>query len=147
VVQGLGIGFVFSPLTAVTFASLAPRHRNEGTALFSLVRSIGSSIGISVVVSQLAHNIQANHAALSEHVDPTRLPLRLAIEAGTWQLDTVEGLAALDAEVTRQATMIAFLQDFRLMMWVSLAAMPLVLLLRRPPAARGPDATPAAAVD
>ncbi|RPH44619.1 MAG: DHA2 family efflux MFS transporter permease subunit [Burkholderiales bacterium] len=138
IVQGLGIGFVFPPLTTITFASLAPRDRNEGTALFSLVRNIGSSVGISVVVSALSHNIRANHAALAEHIDASSLPLRLAIESGAWRLDTPEGLAALDAEVTRQATTIAFLQDFRLMMWVCLAAMPLVLLLRRPVSSPAP---------
>ena len=100
--------------------------------MFSLVRNIGSSVGISVVVSALSHNIRANHAALAEHIDDSSLPLRLAIESGAWRLDTPEGLAAIDAEVTRQATTIAFLQDFRLMMWVCIAAMPLVLLLRRP---------------
>jgi DHA2 family multidrug resistance protein len=132
VVQGLGIGFVFPPLTTVTFASLAPRDRNEGAAMFSLVRNIGSSVGISVVISALSHNARANHAVLAEHIDTSSLPLRLAIEAGVWRLDTPEGLATLDAELTRQATTLAFLQDFRLMMWVCIAAMPLVLLLRRP---------------
>ena len=131
-VQGLGMGLVFPSLTAVTFASLAPRHRNEGTALFSLVRNIGSSIGISIVVSLLARNTQANHAALASHIDPSGLALRLAVEAGAWRLDTPEGLAALDAEITRQAVSIAYLQDFRLMMWISLGTLPLVLLLRRP---------------
>jgi DHA2 family multidrug resistance protein len=131
-VQGLGVGLVFPSLTAVTFASLAPRHRNEGTALFSLVRNIGSSIGISIVVSLLARNTQANHAALASHIDPSGLALRLAVEAGAWRLDTPEGLAAIDAEVTRQAVSMAYLQDFRLMMWISLGTLPLVLLLRRP---------------
>jgi DHA2 family multidrug resistance protein len=132
-VQGLGLGLVFPALTAVTFESLAPRHRNEGSALFSLVRSIGSSIGISIVVTALSRNTRANHAALAEHIDASRLPLRLAIEAGTWRIDTPQGLAALEAEVARQASTIAFLQDFRLMMWVSLATIPLVLLVRRSP--------------
>jgi DHA2 family multidrug resistance protein len=145
VIQGLGIGFVFPPLTTVAFASLAPRDRNEGAAMFSLVRNIGSSVGISVVVSALSHNIRANRAALAEHIDDSSLPLRLAIESGAWRLDTPEGLAAIDAELTRQATTIAFLQDFRLMMWVCIAAMPLVLLLRRPLSARAPGQ--AAAID
>jgi DHA2 family multidrug resistance protein len=131
-VQGLGVGLVFPSLTAVTFASLAPRHRNEGTALFSLTRNIGSSIGISIVVSLLAHNLQANYAALAWYIDPSSLPLRLAIEAGVWRLDTPEGLAAVDAELSRQALSIAYLQDFRLMMWISLGTLPLLLMLRRP---------------
>jgi DHA2 family multidrug resistance protein len=134
VVQGLGIGFVFPPLTAVTFASLAPRHRNEGTAMFSLVRNLGSSVGISIVVSALSRNTRIEHAALAGSIDPSGLPLRLAIEAGAWRVDVPEGLAAIEAEVARQAATIAFLQDFRLMMWVCIATMPLVLLLRRPDA-------------
>jgi DHA2 family multidrug resistance protein len=141
VVQGLGIGFVFPPLTAVTFASLAPRLRNEGTAMFSLVRNLGSSVGISVVVSALSRNTRIEHAAIAGSIDPSGLPLRLAIEAGAWRIDVPEGLAAIEAEVARQAATIAFLQDFRLMMWVCVATMPLVLLLGRP----GTRARPAAA--
>jgi DHA2 family multidrug resistance protein len=146
IVQGLGIGFVFPPLTAVTFASLAPRHRNEGTAMFSLVRNIGSSVGISVVVSALSRNTRIEHAALAGSIDPFGLPLRLAIESGAWRVDVPEGLAAIEAEVARQAATIAFLQDFRLMMWVCIATMPLVLLLRRPDAS-GPAAARVAAAD
>jgi len=133
-VQGLGIGFVFPPLTAITFSSLAPRLRNEGAALLSLTRSLGSSVGISIVVSMLSRNTRINHAALAEHVDPSRLPLRLAVESGAWRLDTAEGLAAVQAEVARQAATIAFLQDFRMMAWVCVATAPLVLLMRRPAA-------------
>ena len=132
--QGLGMGFVFPPLTALAFESLAPRLRNDGTAIFSLVRNLGSSIGVSVVVTALVRNTQANHAALAPHIDPASLPLRLAIESGAWRIDTPQGLAQIEAEVVRQATTIAFLQDFRLMTWVCIAAMPLVPLLRRPPA-------------
>jgi DHA2 family multidrug resistance protein len=145
IVQGLGIGFVFPPLTTVAFASLAPDNRNEGTAMFSLVRNIGSSIGISIVVSALSHTARVERAALAEHIEASSLPLRLAIEAGTVALDSPEGLAALDGELTRQATTLAFLHDFRLMMWVCLAAMPLVLLLRRPVSA--PPPRRAAALD
>ena len=85
-----------------------------------------------MVVSALSHNIRANHAALAEHIDESSLPLRLAIESGAWQLDSPEGLAGVHAEVLRQATLLAVLQDFRLMTWVSLAALPLLLLMRRP---------------
>ena len=144
VVQGLGIGFVFPPLTAASFASLAPRHRTEGTALFSLVRNIGSSVGISVVVSALSRNSRTEHAALAAAIDPSGLPLRLALESGLWRIDGPEGLAAIEAEVARQAAGIAFLQDFRLMMWICVATMPLVLLLRRPERASPPVHAPTA---
>jgi DHA2 family multidrug resistance protein len=132
IVQGLGIGFVFPPLTAVAFSSLSASHRNEGTALFSLVRNIGSSVGISIVVSALSRNTRIEHAALAASIHASDLPTRLALETGAWRIDAPEGLAAIDAEIARQAATIAFLQDFRLMAWVCLASMPLVLLLRRP---------------
>jgi MFS transporter, DHA2 family, multidrug resistance protein len=133
VIQGLGLGFIFVPLSTITFASLAPRYRNEGTALFSLMRNIGSSIGISVVITKLSQNLQANHAALADYINPFNLALRGAVESGVYDLNTAQGLAAINGEVTRQAATLAYLQDFRLMMWITLAAVPLILLLRAPP--------------
>jgi MFS transporter, DHA2 family, multidrug resistance protein len=130
--QGLGLGFIFVPLSTVTFSSLAPRYRNEGTSLFSLARNIGSSIGISLVITYLAQRTQINHAAFADFLSPFNLPLRQAVEAGAIDLSTSQGLSMLNAEVNRQAATLAYLQDFRLMMWVTLAATPLLLLLRAP---------------
>jgi MFS transporter, DHA2 family, multidrug resistance protein len=127
ITQGLGLGFIFVPLSTITFTTLAQRYRNEGTAMFSLMRNIGSSIGISVVMTLLAQNTQANHGLLSESITPFR-PLLQFPDA--WNPATIAGLAALNNEVSRQAAAIAYLQDFRLMMVVVLAAVPLLLLLR-----------------
>ena len=132
ITQGLGLGFIFVPLSTITFATLAPRYRNEGTALFSLMRNLGSSIGISVVITYLAQRTQANHAAFADYINPFNLALRQAVEAGAYNLTTPEGLAAINGEVTRQAATLAYLQDFRLMMWITLAAIPLIILLRTP---------------
>ncbi|MGA9163312.1 MAG: DHA2 family efflux MFS transporter permease subunit [Thiobacillus sp.] len=132
VTQGLGLGFIFVPLSTITFISLAARYRNEGTALFSLMRNIGSSIGISVVMTYLAQRTQANHAAFADYINPFNLALRQATEAGVYNLSTPQGLAAINGEVTRQAAMLAYLQDYRLMMWITLIAIPLVVLLRAP---------------
>lgn len=132
ITQGLGLGFIFVPLSTITFATLAPRYRNEGTALFSLMRNIGSSIGISVVITYLSRNTQVNHAAFADYINPFNLALRQAVEAGAYNLTTPEGLAAINGEVTRQAATLAYLQDFRLMMWITLAAIPLIVLLRAP---------------
>jgi DHA2 family multidrug resistance protein len=132
VTQGFGLGFIFVPLSTITFASLAARYRNEGTALFSLMRNIGSSIGISVVMTYLAQRTQANHAAFADYINPFNLALRQAVEAGAYNLTPPQGLAAINSEVTRQAAMLAYLQDFRLMMWITLIAIPLVVLLRAP---------------
>src|SRR5690606_10816856 len=97
--QGLGLGFLFVPLSTISFGTLAPRYRNEGTALFSLMRNLGSSIGISTVITLLAHNTRANRAAFAEYIDPARLALRQAIESGAIELTTPGGLALIDAEV------------------------------------------------
>jgi MFS transporter, DHA2 family, multidrug resistance protein len=130
--QGLGLGFVFVPLSTTTFSTLAPEHRTQGTALFALMRNLGSSIGISLVIFLLTRNTQVVHAELAEHVTPFNELLRAQGVAGFWNMALPSGVAALNEEVTRQATMIAYIDDFRAMTMVAFAAMPLVLFLRRP---------------
>ncbi|RYZ89327.1 MAG: DHA2 family efflux MFS transporter permease subunit, partial [Moraxellaceae bacterium] len=132
-VQGFGLGFVFVPLSAIAFSTLDQRYRNEGTALFSLTRNIGSSIGISVVISQLQQNIQKNHAEFADYITPFSLPLKQAMQDGIWNIHTTQGLVALNGELTRQAATLGYLQDFRLMMWITLSALPLIVFLKPPP--------------
>jgi DHA2 family multidrug resistance protein len=132
VIQGVGLGFIFVPLSAITFATLAPRYRNEGTAMFSLIRNIGSSIGISVVMTVLGREAQVNHAGLSESITPFQAALHGPGVPAIWSLSTDVGLLALNGEVSRQALTIAYLNDFRFMMYATLAAAPLLLLLRPP---------------
>ena len=133
VIQGFGLGFVFVPMTTISFSTLAAQYRNDGTALFSLMRNLGSSIGISIVISQLSRNTQGNHAALAQFIDPFRFAIRQAVETGVVRLDSAAGLTAINALVTRQAAMLAYLQDFRFMMWIGLCSVPLIFLLRAPP--------------
>jgi DHA2 family multidrug resistance protein len=128
VLQGLGTGFVYVPLAAATFATLTPALRNEGTAIFSLTRNVGSSIGISVVNTLLTRNTQTMHATLGEHVNRYSSVLRAQMPDGVPNLRTVAGL---NATVTEQAAMIAYNNDFKLMLLLSLAAIPLVFLLRK----------------
>ncbi|MDH4553942.1 DHA2 family efflux MFS transporter permease subunit [Pseudomonas sp. BN417] len=139
VVQGFGLGLIFVPLSTLTFSTLAPRYRNDGTALYSLMRNVGSGIGISLVISYLAQRTQINHAVFTDFITPFSQALTQATESGAYDLSSAAGLLALDAEVTRQAAILAYLQDFRLMMFVTLASLPLLLLLRKPPTA---SATP-----
>jgi DHA2 family multidrug resistance protein len=131
IIQGFGLGFIFVPLSTITFATLAPEFRTQGTALFSLVRNIGSSIGISLVIFLLGRNTQVMHTELVQHVTPFNDALQNGGPSRIWNLATAAGRDALNAEITRQATIIAFNDDFKLMMIVALTALPLVLLLRR----------------
>ncbi|HTD74967.1 MAG TPA: DHA2 family efflux MFS transporter permease subunit [Steroidobacteraceae bacterium] len=128
ILQGLGTGFVYVPLAAATFATLIPTLRDEGTALFSLTRNLGSSIGISVVNTLLTRNTQIMHATLGEHVNRYSPVLRAQMPDGAPSLRTMAGL---NATVTEQAAMIAYNNDFKLMLLLSLAAIPLVFLLRK----------------
>jgi DHA2 family multidrug resistance protein len=88
------------------------------------------SISVSIVITQLARATQAEHARLVEFLNPFSLPLRGAVESGAIDTTTPQGLALLNAEVTRQAAALAYVQNFRLMMWITIASAPLVLLLR-----------------
>lgn len=143
VVQGVGLGFIYVPLTTLTFSTLAAHYRNDGTAMFSLIRNLGSSIGIAMVFTILSRHTQANHAAIADQMTPFRDALQAPFLPGSWNWHLPTGLAALNEEVTRQAAMIAFLNDFTLMMWLSLASVPLLLLLKSDVKTRPANAGPA----
>lgn len=119
-IQGFGVGLAYVPISTVAFSSLPRSLRNEGTAFFNLQRNIGSAIGISVVQTLLTRNTQIVHEAFSGHVtpysgiDPYSLP----------------GLATLNHMITNQAAMIAYLDDYKLMMVLTLAVIPLLVVLR-----------------
>ncbi len=130
-VQGAGLGFLFVPLTTVTFATLAPAQRAEATGLYNLSRNVGSSIGISVVSYLLTRNGQINHATIASHVTATNHGFNNSAVLHAMSPWTAGGRAALDQVVQMQAAIISYIDDFKLMMILSLAAIPLVLLLRR----------------
>lgn len=134
--QGVGLGFLFVPLTSLTFATLPQRYTTEGTVMFSLTRNIGASIGISIIIAMLARSTQMNHAYIAEFVTPFHQAMQALPQY--WDPETVSGMMALNAEVTRQAAFIGYMNSFRMMMWISLAVLPLLALFRLPdrPAAR-----------
>jgi len=132
IVQGLGIGLVFPPLSTLTFATLPAQLRTEAAGLFSLMRNIGASVGISVVETLLARSIQINHAELAEHVNPYSAALRALPANSLWSMHTAIGQAMLNDEINRQASMMAYIGDFKFMMVVTLLVVPLLFLLRNP---------------
>jgi len=127
IVQGLGLGFVFVPVTTIAYSTLPPKARTEAASIYSLVRNIGSSIGISIVITLLVRYTQVNHAEIASRITPFEghgpgVPL--------WDTQSTHGLIALNAEISRQAAAIGFINDFRLMMWMVLVTVPLILLLK-----------------
>ncbi len=131
-VQGAGLGFLFVPLTTVAFATLPAHMRGEGTGLYNLSRNIGSSAGISVVTALISENVQVNHSELAAYITPYNAAL--ANPAVRQQINpmTSTGQSILDGMVNSQANVIAYIDDFKLLMIMSIIAMPLLVLLRKP---------------
>jgi DHA2 family multidrug resistance protein len=140
-VQGVGLGCLWVPLSALAFATLPVAKRTEAASVFSLIRNIGSSIGIAVVESMLTQNAQISHASLAAQITPFNTALQTPAAQQFWSIHTTAGLAALNQEITRQATMISYNDDYKMMMIVALCSMPLLLLLRRPGRPDKPDAS------
>ena len=132
VVQGLGLGLIFVPLQSLAFETLAPKMRTTAAALLNLSRNIGGSVGISVVSAQLVRMTQVAHADLATQITQQTIPT-----ASPEMLQTIgpvagpAALAIINAEITRQAVFIAYLDDFKLMMIVTFAVLPLLLLMKR----------------
>jgi MFS transporter, DHA2 family, multidrug resistance protein len=133
IIQGVGLGFIFVPLSVVTLSTLAPERRAEGAGLYSLSRNIGSSIGISVVNSLLTRNTQVNHAEIARSVTSVNRAFEDLTITQFWDPVSAAGRAALDAMVTQQAQIIAYMDDYKLLMIATLAAIPLLIIFRKPP--------------
>ena len=131
VIQGIGLGFLFVPLSAVTLSTLPTEQRTEGAGLYSLSRNIGSGIGISVVNSLLTRNTQVNHAEIAQHVTAVNRVFEDPMIARFWNPFTAAGRAALDALVMRQAEIIAYIDDYKLLMIATIAVVPLLIVFNR----------------
>jgi DHA2 family multidrug resistance protein len=131
VVQGAGLGFLFVPLSAATLSTLPLDVRTEGAGLYNLSRNIGSSVGISVVNSLLTRNTQANHAAIAPSVSAINRGFENPAIAHAWDPLTAAGRAALDAVITRQAQIIAYIDDYKLLMIATLAVFPLLMVFKK----------------
>jgi DHA2 family multidrug resistance protein len=128
--QGAGIGLVAIPMMVVGFSSLPPALRTDAAAVFSLLRNVSGSIGIAICTALVARNLQVSHSELGGHVTMQSMPFlddRLIQQLGRAG-GTVAAL--VDAEVNRQALMIAYVNDFWMMMWGAVIISPMVLLLR-----------------
>jgi DHA2 family multidrug resistance protein len=141
VVQGAGLGFLFVPLSSATLATLPPDQRTEGAGIYNLSRNIGSSVGISVVTSLLTQNTQANHADIAQHITAVNRQFDNPAIAHMLSPVTGAGRAALDAIVAQQAQIIAYIDDYKLLMIATLAAVLLLVVFKKPSAGGGADHT------
>jgi DHA2 family multidrug resistance protein len=137
--QGVGLGFVFVPLNTIAFATLPGEIRTDGAALWTLIRNLGSSVGISLVIASLTSNMTKFHSQLADFINPFNDGLKMPDVVG--KLSTVgQGLATIEGIVTQQAAVIAYSNAFFAMTFVSLAAFPLLALIRATKSAGPPKA-------
>jgi MFS transporter, DHA2 family, multidrug resistance protein len=136
-VQGLGTGFVFTPMTMVAFSTLHPSLRPDGTGVFTLARNLGNSAGISIMQTLFTRTSQTVHSRLVEPLTLDNPTASAPYLAAPFSLHTPSGIAALNGEVGRQAAMVAYVDVFHLMFLTTAVMIPLVLLLK-PVAQSGP---------
>ena len=128
--QGAGLGLIFVPLNTLAFATLPADLRTDASGFYMLLRNLGGSIGISLTVGVLARQAQISHADIAGNLSMTTTPWADGALARALGGDAI--LAMLDGTVNKQAAMVAYLDVFTLMFWITVAMLPLVLLLRRP---------------
>ena len=127
--QGFGLGCTFVPLNTLALSNL-PRHiLTQGTALRSLMRNLGGSIGISVFEAMLTQNTQIVHSRLVEQLRPDNPLARAPFLSAPFSLTNPSGIAALNAEVTRQAAMVAYIDVYTFMMIIVIVTIPLLLVV------------------
>lgn len=143
IVQGFGLGFIFVPLNSAAFATLSATLRTDGVALWTLIRNLGSSIGVSIVISQLTSGMSLYRSQMAETMTPFSFGIPLSGASTMLDSSTVGGQALIEQMVMRQAAIISYSNDYLLMCVVTLIALPLVLLLRKPRAA---SSTPVPAI-
>lgn len=130
--QGFGIGLIWSPITVVTFATLAPRHQAEAASVFHLLRNIGSSVHIAISATLVVRSGRASYAEMVEALNPFNEKLNYHAVMGGWDASTPDGLAALSAEVGRQASMIGYINAYYAYAVAAVLVLPLVFLAKRP---------------
>jgi DHA2 family multidrug resistance protein len=131
VLQGIGQGIFFVPLATLSFATIDPTLRADASALANLLRFVASSALISTLQALTASNGQRMHASLAAHIRADDPMVRAALPP-MLSPDGVQGAMALNAEITRQATMVAYIDDFKVLLWCTICFAPLILLLRQP---------------
>ena len=130
IIQGVGLGLLFVPITTAAFSTLPGNLRTGGTAILTLVRNIGSSVGISMVIANLTNETIYMHARLAAQVTPFNDALQMPDVHRILNMATDTGRAMMDLIITQQAAMIAYLNDYKLLMVLTIATMPLVLIIR-----------------
>jgi DHA2 family multidrug resistance protein len=136
--QGVGMGLIFVPMNLIAFSTLAPALRTDGSAMFNLMRNVGMAIGVSITTTILASGIQTMHAQLAAHATPFNRALATNAQSMFWNLNMPFGAGQLDRIIQYNAQIIAYANDFLFMFFISLPALFVLFLIRRPKLIQSP---------
>jgi len=129
ILQAFGFGLLFVPLSTVAFLTLPSQLRTDGTSMLTLMRNVASSVGISIVIAQLTEGSRRIYAVLSEHINPFNHAMQMPDVTGMINMNTDSGRAMADVMVALQAQIIAFSQDYQLVMLFILASIPFAIMI------------------
>ncbi|MEO7359570.1 MAG: DHA2 family efflux MFS transporter permease subunit, partial [Gemmatimonadaceae bacterium] len=147
ILRGVGLGFMFVPLTTITLGGLERSDLGQATGLYNFFRQLGGSFGIAGIATLLSRYTASTKAILSEHLvsgDPVvmgrveGITRALVQRAGDVHIAKAQALALLDRQVAAQASVIAYSKIYVLAAIIMIALVPLLLLVRRPKAHEGP---------
>ncbi|MGB0035793.1 MAG: DHA2 family efflux MFS transporter permease subunit [Candidatus Acidiferrales bacterium] len=140
VIQAMGLAFLFVPINTATYAFLPKGKNNAASGLINLARNIGGSVGISLVTTMLARRTQVHQTYLSSHLTAGSVQLQATLESAK-RMAMSHGASAHEATqqayglvammVDRQATMLAYIDNFRLLGTLVLVMIPLVFLMKK----------------
>ena len=132
IIQGVGMGLIFTPLQLVAFATMPGHLRPDGTSLMNLIRNVGSAIGISITTTLLSDSMQAIHAQLTRFATPFNRALETNGPSLFYNLQLPTTRVMYDVALKIRAAIDAYANDFRFMFYVSLVSFPVIWLLQRP---------------
>lgn len=139
--RGIGSGLIFVPMTTLTLAAVAKEQMGNASALYNMVRTVGGGIGIALLIAFLSRGAQIHQAYLAVHIHPynqTLMQRFLMVGNGAVPnlagsgLQTDSFLQLIYGEVQRQALLMAFVDNFRLIAWIFFLLTPVVFFMRRP---------------
>ncbi|GIX15279.1 MAG: hypothetical protein KatS3mg118_3238 [Paracoccaceae bacterium] len=132
VVQALGMGLVFVPMSTLAFDRIGPDRQNEASGLYGVTRQIGSSVGIAIVAVTVVRGLDLFHVDLIAHITPYSMEARRYLAPLGLTPESPRGAAVLAAEVSRQAALMSYVRVFTMLGWLSLALMPFLLVMTKP---------------
>ena len=147
ILRGVGLGFMFVPLTTISMDRIAREKMGNATSLFNLMRNLGGSVGIAVTAFLLSRQQQAYVNVLGANVDAYAPASRTAFEAmragfiaagADVTTATQRAYAAMFGTVQQQASMVSFVLLFRLLGVIFLLLLPLIFLMKKPRSGGGP---------